>query len=125
MPRSKLVLTAWALAVALFGVGGVWAFVDPAGFYDSLATFPPLNRHFLRDIGSFQLGIAATLLAALRWRSGTLVALAGASAASVGHAVSHIVDRDEGGRGTDHILFWGLSALLVAATIVQAREEEP
>ena len=125
MPRSKLVLTAWALAVAFFGIGGVWAFLDPAGFYDTLATFPPFNRHFLRDAGSFQLGIAATLLAVVRWRSGTVVALVGASTASVVHAVSHVIDRDEGGRGSDHILLWALAVLLVAATIVQAREEEP
>lgn len=125
MPRSKLVQAAWALAVAFFGIGGLWAFVDPAGFYDTLATFPPFNKHFLRDIGSFQLGIAATLLAVLRWRSGTVVALVGASVASVVHALSHLIDRDEGGRGSDHILLWALALLLVAATVVQAREEEP
>jgi hypothetical protein len=125
MPRSKLVLAAWALAVAFFGIGGLWAFVDPAGFYNTLATFPPFNKHFLRDIGAFQLGIAVTLLAVLRWRSGTVVALVGASAASVVHALSHLIDRDEGGRGSDHILLWALAVLLVAATVVQAREEEP
>jgi hypothetical protein len=123
MPRSKLVLTAGVLAVTFFAVGGLWAFIDPASFYDALATFPPFNKHFLRDAGSFQLGIAVTLLAALRWRSGVTVALVGASTASVVHAVSHLIDRNEGGRGSDHILLWAISLLLVAATVVQAREE--
>lgn len=60
-----------------FVVLGVWAFFGPVSFYDNVATFEPYNLHLLHDVGAFQLGIGAAVLAALRWRDGLLTALAG------------------------------------------------
>ena len=66
----RTTVTRLALVVGIaFWVGfGLWAFVDPRSFYDALATFKPYNKHFLHDIGAFQIGIGAGLYAATRWR---------------------------------------------------------
>ena len=43
----------WCAAVGLlFGVQGIWAFVAPRSFFDTLATFEPFNAHFVRDVGA-------------------------------------------------------------------------
>jgi uncharacterized membrane protein len=50
--------------VALLGglfflVVGAWAFVHPPSFSDVVPPFPPLNVHYLRDAGAFQIGLGA------------------------------------------------------------------
>ena len=105
--------------VAVFFIGiGIWAMVDPQSFYDQLATYPPYNRHLFHDAGAFQIGIGTALATALfRSRDGMRVALYGASAGTVLHAFSHIIDRDLGGRASDP---WLLSALALATLLVTA-----
>jgi len=108
------------LAGALFFVvTGGWAFIDPSSFYDQLARFPPYNRHFLHDIGSFEFGLGVALvLAALGW-SGLRVALWAVAVANVLHAISHIVDSGLGGRSSDPYSLSAFAALFVAAAVVQ------
>ena len=122
MKGSPIVRVAWLGAVAFFVLLGAWPFVSPKSFYDIVATFPPFNAHLMRDIGVFTLGVGGALLAAVRWRDGLLVALAGASFASVLHVVSHIVDRDLGGKPTDVPLLSVFAVLLIAGTIARAKE---
>jgi hypothetical protein len=61
--------------LALAGTGtlaaGTWAGVAPRSF----ARFVdfPYHQHFLHDLGAFQIGIGATVLAALAWRDAALV----------------------------------------------------
>ena len=88
----------WAGVVFMLG-SGLWAFVAPRSFYDTIATFEPYNRHFIHDIGAFTIGLGAVLLFALVTRWDALqVALAGLAVASVMHLISHAVDADLGGR---------------------------
>jgi hypothetical protein len=122
MGRSLLVRAAWTLGLIGSMGAGIWAFSSPRGFYDSLATYPPYNAHLLRDIGAFNFGFGVVLLAALRFRDGLLVALTGVAAAAVAHALSHFIDRGDGGRVTDPYLFALLAVLLVAAAVVRSRE---
>jgi hypothetical protein len=103
-----------------FVVVGIWAFVDPQSFYDLLAEFPSYNRHFIHDIGAFQIGIGVTLLMTLRWADAVLVALAGAAIGSLFHFVAHLEDTDIGGRSTDPALVGALALVLVAAAIARA-----
>jgi len=122
-----------AVRVVAFAVGafnlmlGVWAFIHPASFFERLAAFPPYNHHLLHDIGAFQVGVGAVLLAALRVRDALLAALIGAGAASVLHAASHIIDRDLGGRATDPIGVSLIAAAVLLAALWRARagDEEP
>jgi hypothetical protein len=101
---------------------GVWALVDPLSFYTQLATFPPYNRHLFHDVGAFQVGIGGTLLLALMTSDALLLALSGAAIGALLHAVSHVIDRNLGGRTTDP---WGLGLLalvLVGGAVLRARQ---
>ena len=122
MKGSPLVKLASIGAVAFFVLIGLWSFFVPRSFFDALVAFPPFNAHLLRDIGAFNLGIGAAVLAALKWQDALAVALAGASTAAVLHVVSHIVDSDLGGKPTDVPLLGLLAVLLVAGTLARLKE---
>lgn len=118
-PRAVAIVTGVSF-VAL----GVWAMAGPRSFFDALATFEPYNRHFLQDIGAFQVGLGAVLLlAAVPARvDGLAVALVGVGVGVALHAVSHVVGRDLGGTPeTDIPLFAALAILLLAAGGVRWR----
>jgi hypothetical protein len=101
----------WFGVVFMLG-SGLWAFVAPRSFYDTIATFEPYNRHFIHDIGAFTIGLAGVLLFALVTRWDALqVALAGLAVASVTHVVSHALDGHLGGRDID------LPGLVVVAAL--------
>jgi hypothetical protein len=51
--------------------------VAPHSFYDQAATFPPYNRHFIHDIGAFQVVRGSCLIAALALADALLVVLIG------------------------------------------------
>jgi hypothetical protein len=116
----KVVAVGGGLFFLLFGV---WAMVDPEGFYE-LATFEPYNQHFLQDIGAFQIGLGAVLLLATlqpKLESLTL-ALLGTGIGGAAHAVSHVIGRDLGGRPSRDIpLFVTIAVLLLAAGAWQLR----
>lgn len=103
-----------------FLVPGLWAFLDPASFYARVALFPPYNRHFLHDAGVFQIGLGATLLLALRWRDALVVAALGAGLGGALHALSHLLDRELGGRAVD-ALGLGLLAILPIVAALRRR----
>ena len=109
-------------AVALVGgVGfmalGLWAMVAPRSFFDALATFEPYNRHFLQDIGAFQMGLGAVLLLVVvpGRVDGLAVALLGVGVGAALHTVSHIVGRDLGGTPETDIPFFAVVAILLLA----------
>lgn len=103
---------------AVFNTGtGLWAFAGPRSFYDLIATYPPYNAHFIRDIGAFLLGLGAVLIGALVWRDVVFVVLLGSTVAAGFHSASHLIDRHQGGTGADPWLT-GLFALLLLAGLV-------
>lgn len=104
-----------------FLVFGAWALVAPTSFFDQLAAWPPYNRHFIHDIGVFQLGIGVALAAGLSRMRGALAALAGGAVAAFLHVVSHIVDYDDGGRSSDPYVLGIFALLLVVAFFVESR----
>jgi hypothetical protein len=119
---GQLMVTVVTVVAALsFLVLGAWAFLAPRSFYDNIATFEPYNLHLLHDLGAFQLAIGASLLAALLWRDGLSVALAGATVGAVVHDVSHFMDRDLGGRSSDPWALGLLAVLLLAALALRIR----
>ena len=121
--RQSAALEHWVpRAVAIIGgVGfvalGLWAMVAPRSFFDALATFEPYNRHFLQDIGAFQIGLGAVLLlAVLPGRvDGLALALLGVGIGATFHFISHIVGRDLGGSPETDIPVFGVIALLLLA----------
>jgi hypothetical protein len=108
--------------IALVGTGA-WALIAPHSFYDVAATFPAYNRHFVHDIGAFVAALGSALLISLRVRRGLTVALAANTVAAVLHAVSHIVDRDAGGKATDPVFFVVVAAILAIAAAQAMRED--
>jgi hypothetical protein len=114
-------LVAFAVG-ALMALLGLWALVAPQSFYDTLATYPPYNKHLFHDIGAFQLGIGSTLLIGSVIGDALLVALIGGAVGSVLHAASHVVDRDLGGKPSDPWLLGLLALVVVAGAVLRARE---
>jgi hypothetical protein len=121
---NRYVVVVTGLAGVVNAVGGAWAFLAPRSFYENVASFEPYNLHLLHDVGAFQLGLGATLLAALVWRDALLVALAGGTVGAVVHAVSHVLDQDLGGRGSDPWTLGALALLLLVAFGLRLRARQ-
>jgi PPOX class probable F420-dependent enzyme len=108
------------VAGALTLVVGVWALAAPSSFAD-FAGFEH-HRHFVHDVGAFNLGIGTTLLLAAAWTDAAAVALAGFLVGNTAHTVSHFVDLDVGGSAWDA---WTLalgSVLVQAALVMRMRQ---
>jgi uncharacterized membrane protein YczE len=123
MTSRRLALAIAWIGVLFFLATGIWALASPHSFFTTLALYPPYTRHLFHDIGAFQLGIAAGLLAGIAGRGGLAVGLWGATVGSILHAYSHWIDRDLGGRSSDPVLLTLLAALLVAGLIAAERKE--
>lgn len=118
---GPLVTIALVVGAIAFLVPGVWAFVAPVGFADTVATFDPYNRHYLHDLGAFQIGVGVAALVALRWRDGAVVALSAFFAAAGVHAVSHFIDRDLGGRAADPYALSVVALVALVALVARVR----
>ena len=90
-----------------------------------VATYPPFNKHLLHDIGAFNLGLGATLLLALAWADGLLVALAGVGLGATAHALAHWLDRELGGSAADPWYLSALAVVLLAAAAWRWKELRP
>jgi uncharacterized protein YjeT (DUF2065 family) len=122
--RTRLGLAAAAGGCLFFVVNGLWAFAFPRSFFNNVAPWSPYNEHFLRDAGSFSLGVGVALVMLfVRQRSG-ICALAGAAVAAAAHAVSHVIDYGRGGRDSDPYLLGLFAFLLVIALIREVRAPE-
>lgn len=100
-----------------------WAFLSPRSFSEVVAAFPPYNERFLHDIGAFQVGLGAVLLAALVRRSALVAALVGVAVASVLHAVAHAIDAQLGGQPTDVWVLGLFAALVLLAAVLAWRAD--
>lgn len=121
MRRQPVVTGSVVVGALTFVVPGLWSFFWPESFHRHIATFDPFNLHLFHDLGAFQLGIGAALLGAL-WSSDALVvALLGGSTGAVVHFVSHLMDRDLGGRSSDPLTLGILAAILLAALGLRLR----
>ncbi len=117
MSAQRVALAAAWIGVAFGVVTGAWSFLAPESFYEVVATYPPFNRHLFHDLGAFQLGIAAGLVAGLFRRTAVAVGLWGGAVGATLHAVSHWIDAGLGGRATDPWLLSLLALVLVAGLI--------
>jgi PPOX class probable F420-dependent enzyme len=106
-----------ALLGVLSVVIGVWALVWPHGFSEAV-NFPP-HRHFVHDVGAFQLGIGVTLLLAMIWADALMVAVAGYAVGGIAHTVSHVIDHDVGGSATQTVVIGVLTAMAVGALVAR------
>jgi uncharacterized protein YjeT (DUF2065 family) len=123
-PRTValIFLALGAVHVAL----GVWMVFAPRSFYEALATFPPRNDHYIRDIGTFSAALGIAFVAAASrpaWRGGVLLV------AIVQYAVHlgvHLYDLDRPpeewvGPVTAALVAAGLALLALVAYAVNRR----
>jgi peptidoglycan/LPS O-acetylase OafA/YrhL len=89
---------------------GVFMVVAPGEFWSTLGAFGPRNDHYIFDNASFELPLGLLLLAAVRWRSWRVPALAFATAHWALHALSHLVDTNHArGQSVGWLEFAGLA----------------
>jgi hypothetical protein len=119
IPIRTIQATVAVLALVSLATG-LWAMIDARSFYRDAAPFPPYNVHLLHDIGAFQIGLGACLVAGLRLRDALLAVLVGNTFAGVAHFVAHVVDRDLGGHASDPYVFGVLALALIALTAARA-----
>lgn len=124
MDKTKVARTVALVVGVSYVVSGLWAFLAPQSWFDTIGTYPPYNKHFVHDLGAFQLGLGATALLATLWRAPLLAALAANAIAAIFHFASHVIDRDLGGRAADPILM-GAFALVVVWGAFAAAEPTP
>ena len=119
LPRA----TAVGAGLAFVLLGG-WAMLGPSSFFESVARFDPYNRHFLQDIGAFQVGLGTVLLLAgvLAGADALATALVGTGVGAALHVASHIVGADLGGNpATDIPIFAAIAILLLAGGVIRWR----
>jgi hypothetical protein len=91
--RDRLVRALGAVGGLVYVAVGAALLLAPEWFYATIGTFPPYNRHYEGDVGSFVLPLGIALVAAARsprpatrWLYGT------GAAASALHALNHAYD---------------------------------
>jgi PPOX class probable F420-dependent enzyme len=118
-PAGGFVLAVTLLAGILTVAAGAWALLAPRSFAEFVRF--PYSRHFIHDVGAFQIGIGATLLLAVAWRDGLALALAGYLVGNSAHALSHFADLGLGGHGWDPWALLALSAVTAVALGLRLR----
>ncbi len=119
LARIYLVVVTAVVGMVTAGIG-IWCLIDPNSFADAVGFGE--HRHFLHDVGAFQLGLGIILLLALIWADALATALAGFLVANTVHTVNHVMDLDVGGSVGQA---WGLGAVSVAlalAFVLQLRQ---
>jgi len=71
---------------------GLLMFVAPGTFFDTLGNFGARNDHYIFDNATFEFPLGLMMLAAVRWPSWRVPALAFATLHWGLHALSHIID---------------------------------
>ncbi|CAM3156381.1 PPOX class F420-dependent oxidoreductase [Mycobacterium colombiense] len=117
--RIYLIAVTAATAIVTAGIG-IWCLVEPASFADAVGF--EAHRHFLHDVGAFQLGLGVILLLALIWSDALATALAGFLVANTVHTVNHIVDLDVGGSAAQVWALGAVSVALVLALVLRLRQ---
>ena len=75
---------------------GLFMFVAPGTFFDTLGDFGARNDHYIFDNATFEFPLGLMMLTAARWPSWRVPALAFATLHWGLHALSHIIDPHHG-----------------------------
>ncbi len=108
---TLIVFGLYALAVGLFMM------FAPGTFFDTLGTFGVRNDHYIFDNATFEIPQGLMLLAAVRWPSWRVPALAFATLHWALHSLSHIIDPHH---GAGDWIGWLEAGGLVVTTVILA-----
>ncbi|MBA3534786.1 MAG: hypothetical protein H0T73_22980 [Ardenticatenales bacterium] len=81
-----------ALAGLNYSLTGLALLLAPLWFYENIGHFPPFNRHYAGDLGTFLLPLGLGLLIAARDPTKHRLFIGVAAGASVLHALNHLYD---------------------------------
>jgi hypothetical protein len=96
---------------------GLFMTFAPGALFDTLGNFGVRNDHYIFDVAAFELPLGLMLLAAVKWRSWQVPALAFATLHWGLHAISHIVDPHH---GAGDWIGWLEAGGLVVTTLILA-----
>jgi len=104
---------------------GAALLLAPEWFFANIGNFPPFNRHYAGDLGSFQLALGAILLYAVRQPAAHASVLGVAALGGTMHTLNHAVDAVRGLGGWDQTLALAVLAALTVAALWQAIAARP
>ena len=113
--------------VGLFDTGaGAALLLAPQWFFDTLANFPPFNRHYAGDVGAFLLPVGLGLLVAardpVRYRAVLVLGLAASWIHGANHALDGIQHAGEGSASLlDAANILGMAAILTVGAALTWR----
>ena len=96
---------------------GLFMLFAPGTFFDTLGNFGAPNDHYIFDNASSELPLGLMMLAAFRWPSWRVPALAFATAHWGLHALSHIIDPHH---AAGDVIGWLEAGGLVVTTVILA-----
>jgi hypothetical protein len=108
---TLMVFGAYSVAIGLFMM------LAPGAFFDTLGNFGVRNDHYIFDSASFELPLGLMLLAAVRWPSWRVPALAYATLHWGLHALSHTIDPHH---GAGDVYGWLEAGGLIVTTVILA-----
>ena len=112
-PRARLVQGGVALSGVVYAFTGAALLFAPRWFFEELGDFPPYNRHYSGDAGSFLLPLGLALLLAAARPSAHRLFLGFAAVASVVHAGNHVYDLAVGRESVADLIPVIVSALVL------------
>jgi hypothetical protein len=92
MNRMIVIRAILATGGVLYLLTGLAMIFAPQWFFDNIGNFPPYNRHFLGDLGTFTLPFGVGLLWAMRAPNKHHLFIGCAALASVLHTLDHLYD---------------------------------
>jgi hypothetical protein len=116
---GRFVQTVLLLNGVVYLATGLALLLAPEWFFANVGNFPPFNRHYEGDLGSFLLALGAGLLYALRYPAAQAGVLGVAAAGGTLHALNHAVDALRGAGGWDQTLSLSVVAALTLAAVWQ------
>jgi PPOX class probable F420-dependent enzyme len=119
LARVYLVTVTALVGAVTVGIG-IWCLIGPASFADAVGFDE--HRHFLHDVGAFQLGLGVALLLPLIWADALATILAAFIVANSVHTVNHMMDLDLGGSVAQAWLLGAMSVALVVAFVLRLRQ---
>lgn len=107
---------------------GIFAAIDPEGFYDAVGPFPPYNDHYVRDAAAAMQGSLGVAMAIAVFRRAWRVGVLGYAMLMFGfHALNHLVDigdADPESIGVVDFVSLAVGAALLAWLFTRAVREE-
>lgn len=125
MIRERAAQILLILSGVVYGLVALTMLATPEWFYNNIGNHPPYNRHYVGDLGAFQLGLAAGLIVAA-WNPARNRVLIGAAAiAGIVHTLNHGYDMLLGEESLGTVLQLAVLAAVLIVTYALSAERTP